>query len=38
MIPGQAITDTIIKWLSGYKNAAFIYMKQNGIKLDTGDC
>lgn len=38
MILGQAITDTIIKWLSGYKMQLFIYMKQNGIKLDTGDC
>jgi hypothetical protein len=38
MILGQAIMDTVIKWLAGYKMQLFIYMKQNGIKLDTGDC
>lgn len=38
MILGQALTETIIKWLSGYKMQLFVYMKQNGIKLDTGDC
>ncbi|MBS1515854.1 MAG: hypothetical protein JSS63_12525 [Bacteroidetes bacterium] len=38
MILGQALMETIIKWLSGYKMQLFIYMKQNGIKLDTGDC
>lgn len=38
MILGQALMETIIKWLSGYKMQLYLYMKQNGIKLDTGDC
>lgn len=38
MMLGQAIIETTIKWLTGYKMQLYIYMKQNGIKLDTGDC
>ncbi len=38
MILGQAIMETTVKWLTGYKMQLYIYMKQNGIKLDTGDC
>lgn len=38
MILGQALMETIIKWLSGYKMQLYLYMKQNAIKLDTGDC
>lgn len=38
MILGQAIMDTVVKWLAGYKMQLFVYMKQNGVKLDTGDC
>jgi len=35
---GQAIMETTVKWLTGYKMQLYLYMKQNGIKLDTGDC
>ncbi|MBN8568585.1 MAG: hypothetical protein J0M18_03050 [Ignavibacteria bacterium] len=35
---GQAIMETTVKWLTGYKMQMYLYMKQNGIKLDTGDC
>lgn len=38
MILGQAIMETTVKWLTGYKMQLYLYMKQNGIKLDTGDC
>lgn len=38
MVLGQAIMETTVKWLTGYKMQLYIYMKQNGIKLDTGDC
>lgn len=35
---GFAIMETTVKWLTGYKMQLYLYMKQNGIKLDTGDC
>jgi hypothetical protein len=35
---GQAIMETTVKWLTGYKMQMYLYMKQNEIKLDTGDC
>ncbi|MBS1493165.1 MAG: hypothetical protein JST55_06630 [Bacteroidetes bacterium] len=38
MLFGQAIMETTVKWLTGYKMQMYLYMKQNGIKLDTGDC
>ena len=38
MMLGQAIMETTVKWLTGYKMQLYLYMKQNGIKLDTGDC
>jgi len=38
MVLGQAIIETTIKWLTGYKMQLYLYMKTNGIKLNTGDC
>ena len=38
MVLGQAIIETTIKWLTGYKMQLYLYMKQNGIELNTGDC
>ena len=38
MMLGQAIMETTVKWLTGYKMQLYLYMKQNEIKLDTGDC
>jgi hypothetical protein len=35
---GQAIIETTVKWLTGYKMQLYLYMKQNGFKLGTGDC
>ncbi len=36
---GQAILETTLKWLTGYKMQLFLYAKMAGAKeLDTGDC
>jgi hypothetical protein len=35
---GEALIETSVKWLAGYKMQLFLYMKLNGIELDTGDC
>jgi hypothetical protein len=35
---GEAILETSLKWLTGYKMQLFLYAKTNGVKLDTGDC
>ncbi len=35
---GEAILETSLKWLTGYKMQLFLYAKLNGVKLDTGDC
>jgi hypothetical protein len=37
-ILGEAIMETAVKWLSAYKMQLYLYMKMNGVKLDTGDC
>ncbi|MEO8512857.1 MAG: hypothetical protein ABI543_04815 [Ignavibacteria bacterium] len=38
MLLGEALIETAVKWLTGYKMQLFFYMKMNGIELDTGDC
>lgn len=35
---GQAILETSLKWLTGYKMQLFLYMRSNGLEIDTGDC
>jgi hypothetical protein len=37
-ILGEALIETAVKWLTGYKMQLFLYMKMNGVELDTGDC
>lgn len=38
MLLGEALIETSVKWLTGYKMQLYLYMKLNGIELDTGDC
>lgn len=35
---GQAIIETSLKWLTGYKMQLFLYMRMNELEVDTGDC
>ncbi len=37
-ILGEALIETALKWLTGYKMQLYLYMKLNGVELDTGDC
>lgn len=38
MLLGEALIETTVKWLTGYKMQLFLYMKMNGMDIDTGDC
>lgn len=38
MLLGEALIETSVKWLTGYKMQLFLYMKMNDIEVDTGDC
>ncbi len=38
MLLGEALIETAVKWLTGYKMQLFLNMKLNDIELDTGDC
>lgn len=38
MLLGEALIETSVKWLAAYKMQIYLYMKMNGIDLDTGDC
>ena len=35
---GEALIETSVKWLAAYKMQLYLYMKMNGMDLDTGDC
>ncbi len=35
---GEALIETSVKWLTGYKMQLYLYMKMNGMDIDTGDC
>ncbi len=38
MLLGEALIETSVKWLTGYKMQLFMYMKLNDMDIDTGDC
>ncbi|MCC7159475.1 MAG: hypothetical protein IT281_08055 [Ignavibacteria bacterium] len=35
---GQAIIETSLKWLTGYKMQLYLYLRMNKLEVDTGDC
>ncbi|NOS84123.1 MAG: hypothetical protein HOP31_03185 [Ignavibacteria bacterium] len=35
---GEALMETSLKWITGYKMQLFLYLRMNGIEVDTGDC
>jgi hypothetical protein len=35
---GHAIMETAVKWLAAYKMQLFVYLKMQGIQLNTADC
>lgn len=38
MLLREALIETAVKWMTGYKMQLFLYMRMNGIEVDTGDC
>lgn len=38
MLLGEALLETAVKWMTGYKMQLYLYMKMNGVELHTGDC
>lgn len=38
MMLGEALIETAVKWMTGYKMQLFLYLRMNGLEVDTGDC
>lgn len=35
---GEALMETSLKWMTAYKMQLFLYLRMNGLEVDTGDC